>query len=447
MRRAVAILLALLLAGCGCDAIERYQQRSEAAELVEKAWLDLELERWEEARDKLSKARDLYRRAGDDDGLARALAGMGAAADGMRDFDKALDWLRRARDVYLRQHDPDSPWLGTLHTRLGKVLYDMERHGECESALEEAIRIFESSYGERHMALMEPLALLATCRWTRGDVEKALAPAKRAEKIIDSRPSPPPLATIMARMTVGHALVELGRLDEAEKRFDAALELAGRRLAGTHRIAANLHNEIGYVRLYRDEAKKALEHFERGLSIARELAGEKSALAATLKDSAGEATCALGDCEKALEMHTQALELMRAERPESRGSIAWIVDNIGVAETRLGRHADALEHFEKAAGELRSLHGSSHPLLARVLRHRSEAELAAGEEERACETLRRALRMYRRELPEGHFRIEQAREALANNPCSGYNAFNRQLRGRGTSWAEEINTLPADAGR
>ncbi|MFO8074172.1 MAG: tetratricopeptide repeat protein [Polyangia bacterium] len=412
MRRAFAILVALALAGCGCDAIERYQQRSEAAELVEEAWLDLELERWEEALDKLTRARELYSRAGDDDGLARALAGMGAAADGMREFDKALDWLRRARDVYLKQHDPDSPWLGTLHTRLGKVLYDMERHGECETALTEAIRIFENAYGEQHMSLVEPLALLATCRWTRGEIEKALAPAERAEKIVDSRPSPPPLATILTRMTVGHALVELGRLDEAEKRFDAALELAGRRLAGTHRIAANLHNEIGYVQLYRGEAKKALEHFERGLSIAEELAGDKSALAATLKDSAGEATCALGDCEKALEMHREALELMRAKRPESRGSIAWVIDNIGVAELRLGRRADAQERFDEAAEALERIHGASHPLLARVLRHRAETELAAGEEERACETLHRALRIYRRELPEGHFRIEQTRAAL-----------------------------------
>ena len=412
MRRAVAFLLALALTGCGCDAIERYRQRSEAAELVEKAWLDLELERWEEALDKLSRARELYSRAGDDDGLARALAGMGAAADGMRDFDKALDWLRRARDVYLEEHDPDSPWLGTLQTRLGRVLYDMERHGECETAVEEAVRIFEKAYGERHMALMEPLALLATCRWTRGDVEKALAPAKRAEKIVDSRPAPPPLATILTRMTVGHALVELGRLDEAEKRFDDALELAGRRLAGTHRIAADLHNEIGYVQLYRGEAKKALEHFERGLSIAKELAGEKSALAATLKDSVGEATCALGDCEEALEMHTEALELIRAERPEARGSRAWVIDNIGVAEMRLGRHAGALQRFDEAAGLLKSVHGSSHPLLARVMQHRAEALLAAGDEERACEILRSALRIRRRELPEGHFRIERTREAL-----------------------------------
>ena len=182
---------------------------------------------------------------------------------------------------------------------------------------------------------------------------------------------------------VGHALGLLGRTGDAQRHYERALDLYGRR--GDRAAQAHAHVGLGALldrqRRYREE----LVHCEQALAIYTEL-GDHRWQAVTL-NNLGWCHGQLGDHEQSLVVVGQAMALHQKHGDVQGEAAAW--DSMGWAHHHLGRYDEALTCYEQA---LRLFRRQRHRFdEADVLTHLGDAHEAAGRTDAARDHWRQAL--------------------------------------------------------
>jgi tetratricopeptide (TPR) repeat protein len=145
-----------------------------------------------------------------------------------------------------------------------------------------------------------------------------------------------------ALLDLGMALLDLGELDQAKERLDAALSLV--EAAGLDRGIASVLHQLGRLATVRGDSSAALRHFSRGLAIAE-----------SIEDFQGVSWfhCGIGRVLRGIDRHDEArTHLHKAEwqatRIGERSAEASCLVELGALFRELGDHATAAGYCERA---------------------------------------------------------------------------------------------------
>jgi diguanylate cyclase (GGDEF)-like protein len=147
-----------------------------------------------------------------------------------------------------------------------------------------------------------------------------------------------------ALLKSGSAHEEAGRLDDAERDYRTAVEVAGK--AGDRELLATAHVMQGYAEYYRGEMNDALVNLRRGYAIAVEI-GDSAGQRAAIENIAHlYADAKVGQYDRAIEYYRQLLpQYEAAGQPEN---VADTQFNIASTYEAKGEHATALEWYRRA---------------------------------------------------------------------------------------------------
>ncbi|MEM7152081.1 MAG: serine/threonine-protein kinase [Myxococcota bacterium] len=226
-------------------------------------------------------------------------------------------------------------------------------------------------------------------KWERQDTEEALV---LLQACLDGRlrqdPRHPQLATTMTY--VGNVLIDLGRLDDAEKAFRDALEAAISTHGLKHPLVASSYNGLGVVFYHQQRLADAEAQYQQAYELNLELLGPDDP--ALLYSLGNIANCRRerGEYKSALAAMRKVERLVRNGFPAEHRESGTTTHNIAELLALLDQPEDALEHYERALRIRIAVHGADALYVANTLTGQGETLLTLGRQAEAREALERA---------------------------------------------------------
>ena len=364
------------------------------------------------------------------------------AADGARSRfanAQALAHAERALALTDEHELPRRLALTLLRLRVLQTLADRLRSAETLAALE---ALAESSGDDGWRS--EAAEWRAKFEFHGGNALAALEHARRAVALA---PAADFERQSRAHCQASNALERLGRYDEAQPAFEAALRLA--QVAGHAGLEASIVNHQGMLEQGRGDVLAAVAHFNQALAIHRR-EGHLANVGSTLANLAFTAM-SVGDFELARSRFEEARGL--SQRVGQLQNVGIIDINLGIVLLHLAQPEPALRRALHALELLRAR--GDRWAEAAALRVAGQAELALGHAEHA-----RAYLVESRDLFDaltlGHLAMESiaavAEEALARDDTAaamvhGQEILSRRAAGASLEGADEPMRIPLAAWR
>ncbi len=231
------------------------QPELQAEILAEFGKLLMEIGRYERAGQILERAialqSEFARPPGDENAGTLMLLGMSRHYSGR--LHEGEEPLRRALAICLDAFGPSHPHSCTVRAHLGDLLHSLGDLPAAEVELETAYRECGG-----------PAALrdLANVLRDRGDLDRALAAYATA---LEEYPMDDRMGQGLTLVYRGYALTLAGRLDEAARALDAAVEAGRPNWGGDHPVLANRLRYVSRLALARGDLDAAHRHAEEAL--------------------------------------------------------------------------------------------------------------------------------------------------------------------------------------
>ncbi|MDY7095593.1 MAG: CHAT domain-containing protein [Acidobacteriota bacterium] len=349
----------------------------------------------EPAAAELAAAAELWQRAEDRHGEARALNELGLVTWQQGDGETPLSFYRRALEM--RGELKDVPGQTQTLSNMGLVHHSRGQPREAREYYRRALDLLSEGNASPPKTNLAATLLnnLGGAAQDLGEPAEALGYFRQALEIHRRTDDPP--AQVRALTNSGAALRQLGRYEEALTVYLEALELY-RRQPATESPAqeARLLNNVGVVYLALADGERSRTYFQRALDGFRqgnEPRGEASAL-----NNLAQALELEGERARALELYRQSLKLRR--QLEDRRGEAIALDHLGGILLEEGDPDGAREMLERALELRREV---ADPVRqARTLRRLGEVHLSRDRNAAAREVLHQALELHRQGLdPQG----------------------------------------------
>lgn len=149
-------------------------------------------------------------------------------------------------------------------------------------------------------------------------------------------------------MAVARVAQREGKLDDARRHYERAVEVRERGLGETHPRVAHALGHFGRMLVGAGEAAEALPMFERERAILVEAYGEQNRQAATAGIDLAWARVRLGDVAGAREMYRDAAAVFAGSLEGRGGGAARSLFNLGCLAALLGEREEALEWLRRA---------------------------------------------------------------------------------------------------
>ena len=259
--------------------------------------------------------------------------------------------------------------------------------------------------GERwrlEVMLEDHLGLLS---YRRGDYEAASEHHGRALSIIDSEAPLHDLARAATLIRLGNAERAAGRLADAERHVEQAVDLYSGVHGGSHPDVALALERLGGIVSERGEPNRALELRRRAAEIVRRGLGDQHPMLADTLLNLGSVLLRLQDPSAAREAFQEAADIYRAQDEVAGSKMAVVAGNLGTAALQEGDFSQALVHFENAVSIQTSIHGADHPSTGLARYNLAEALNKIGRFDAALDHHRAVLDMWRQRLGPDHFLI------------------------------------------
>ena len=187
---------------------------------------------WEAAREDIERALELAEAASDDETVAHAHFQASLVAERNGNWPRARRHSERAKELYEAVDDPVN--VGRLLNNLGCLSFLLGNTEQAIAQLKEAFRI---GLETGDPAGAQAVSSLAQVHLRSGEIELAEQQARHALELLDGRTDY--LDEIgSAQLVLGRALLEQGRLDEAEQTFAQAEHSLSQLSSASHRAAA-----------------------------------------------------------------------------------------------------------------------------------------------------------------------------------------------------------------
>jgi len=353
--------------------------------------------------------------------------------------------------------DPEGE--AAVELTLGMLDRGFSQYDRSEEHLRKALRIRREYLGDSHPDVGATWLELANLRFFEGRTEEAEKLARRAIGILERAPDRDLPSLADALNTLGLALRQLGRLEEAAQVLGRALETARRNPAPTEQDLYEVANaseslagalrRLGRFREAETIQRSALQgktrfaegrfdsgvatstynlaiilHLEGKYGEAETLLRRTRDMEATLYGVDGPyravTTAALADTLRAEGRYEEAEALVREaiglHRPAGdyiRGYLSRDYAILSRILAATGRPDEAVDAAKEAVAVARETKGDSHPVTGDALAALGEAQEAAGEWEAARDAHRKALAVRSSLLPAAHPDTALSRVALA----------------------------------
>lgn len=208
------------------------------------------------AAEDVTAALELAHGLGDDRVLAETYLDASLVAERRHEYGLARDYAERSRALFERVSDHE--YVGKLLNNLGQLRAITGRPDEAVPLLREAFRIAVEQDNRVDAAFAA--SSLASARLHSGDAEGAIQSADRAIELLGSREEYRQEEG-NARLVMGRAHLECGRIDEAERSFTAAADCFTAVESISHMAGAWV--AIGDVASQRGDVKRAAELYRR----------------------------------------------------------------------------------------------------------------------------------------------------------------------------------------
>ncbi len=208
------------------------------------------------AAEDVTAALELAHGLGDDRVLAETYLDASLVAERRHEYGLARDYAERSRALFERVSDHE--YVGKLLNNLGQLRAITGRPDEAVPLLREAFRIAVEQDNRVDAAFAA--SSLASARLHSGDAEGAIESADRAIELLGSREEYRQEEG-NARLVMGRAHLECGRIDEAERSFTAAADCFTAVESISHMAGAWV--AIGDVASQRGDVKRAAELYRR----------------------------------------------------------------------------------------------------------------------------------------------------------------------------------------
>ena len=283
----------------------------------------------------------------------------------------------------------DRPLIAEARMARGEVLDDLGDPRALE-ALRSAFFVGEAS-GDDLILPRIALALLHTTT-SRLDLERAEEWSRHARALLDRlgarRPAESRQLEAQYASRLGTLHVHAGRLDEADRAFRAALELAN---PDDDLFRAGIHNNLGNLLVRRGDLTAAGAALDRSADLYRALLGPRHPSVAIALNNLGELALRQGRWADALAIDEEARAILRAAFGPDHPHVGVLENNLGQARLHLGDPEAAADHFERARAIFAAAFGDDAAPLAYPLTGLGEARIAAGHLAEARTILERAL--------------------------------------------------------
>ena len=324
----------------------------------------------------------------------------GKYAEGVALLEGARNQLVLAKGDY----DLD---IAAVDVTLGSVLSGLARYDEAEAALDRALDLYGSAFGQRHPRLAGLHGAMSNLHKAQGRAEDAARHAQvGAQIVVDAHGEGHPLAAKL--------YLELGSAEEIRGEYDAA------------------------ARAY----DKAIESIETSSTPDEGILAVGLAARAGIARMRGELEAARLGFEKA------ARGLESAGRPSH---LATTLTNLGGVYGSLGRTEDAVATLERAEGLLVEIRGADNPAVAEVLAQRGRVLIDAGKAEDGIQPLERSLAIATGKLADTNELVIHIRRELAEaQRVAGHTDEALVLAQRAVSDADaskELTVIPRAATR
>lgn len=333
----------------GCRASSGWQEPApagsenpdELCEQAEKAARKGTQETRRQALELFEKARTFYQKAGNQSGVAQALAGSGTVYQDLGESTKAKDFFTQA--LHLQQTLGNRKAEATTLLHVGNALKNL---------------------GERQPALEQYTKALELCR-THGDAELE--------------------GSILQAFAIVYS--DLGERDKALSFSEAALKAAQK--SGNHLLEARIYNSLGLELDRRGQYQKAIESFERALGFAEKL--DNPDFLGSVLNNLGFVNSHINNSKAALAFYERAFKVR--ENTGDRRGMANLLNNIGTEYAIQGDNLKAAEHLEIALKTVREIGDKS--LEGRILNNLGILYRRAKQNDRALTVQEQALTLAR----------------------------------------------------
>ena len=189
---------------------------------------------------------------------------------------------------------------------------------------------------------------------------------------------------------------DLSALDEAQARYERALELRRAVLGPDHPIIGELFVDLGAVELLRGTMEDARRSFEQALPILEDALGSEHPAVARPLNNLANILLEAGDHAQAKALYERVLVIESASLPADHPELAATLDNLALAHSKLGDHDRALALQSQALAAWERSVGPDHPSVALSLTIRGEIQAHRRQYHETLAAYERALAIFER---------------------------------------------------
>jgi serine/threonine-protein kinase len=348
------------------------------------------------------------------DELVTALYGLSASVHYADRVQDALHFAERGMKVALTLHGPDDIDVGEGHQQLGGILTRMRRFEEAETHLAKALEITTRAYGPEHSITASVYVDLARLKENQGQYRAAVANYTRFLEI-EQRLFGESVWARNVRVDLGIALAALGNFAAAGEAFDTNIQQL--QDGSNDQLLAQTHLARARLRLEQQSPEDALADADRGLErIDAEPVSRRTR--ARLHATRAEALAALRRLDEA-EAAMHAAESMIENESES-GFLTQLT--VRLARVRVSiEQGSAAEAQQRATDLLQEVRARKDRRTLweyedAALRHLARAQRMSGTGPEFCATLGEAIALREAHGQAGDPRLLQTRKLRAQCP-------------------------------
>jgi len=346
----------------------------------------------------------------------RLMSTIGLAYRNLGLYEPSMEQLEGALEACRKAYGEDSDEFIESQLQLGAAARLKGDYALAERLVTGVLKVRRRSLGDDHRDVARTLDVLAAVYRDQGRFPLAEERIRESLRIWRQHSIDPENEKQLAVCleTLSEILEREGKYRGAEKHAIEALEIRRRLLApDDHYIASSLQ-ALAAAQRGMGRYEEALKTADEAWRIYRQAMGKDHQYVASVATLVGGILRDLGEFEKAREMLQPADEALRrrfADNPE-HPYIALSSTRLGWLYFDLGEYPKARGLFEEAVRIERDNNGDEHPNLVSPLLGLGRTLYAVGDLTGAEDTLRDALSVSRKSLPEGHWLTGSVRCAL-----------------------------------
>jgi eukaryotic-like serine/threonine-protein kinase len=263
------------------------------------------------------------------------------------DYDGALaQFEERARHERAAHGDDVHHHLAATDQELGATLYRLGRFAEAATATERAISSNEQIFGDRHFSLVTPLTQLGAARERLGDLDGAIAAHRRAGELSATAYGAENLRLAAVHNNLALVLERKGELAEAASLLGKAADIY--RAAGSlDRLGIALLNLAG-IESSMGRQDVAVARGLEALELLEQVFGPEHSHLGSALTVVGDALCDRGDCAAALPYFERSLAIRESTLGREHPSLAFSLFGLARVHGAAGEHRRAIPLLERA---------------------------------------------------------------------------------------------------